>query len=154
MYTQALNEFTSFRTDVCFARPLFMKSQDVYSLFEWTKVCVNDENQSVTLSFSFFYRERSVVERCSCLGEDERLQRSIFSRPRPLNIAGPQDVHWSYRELYYETSEELFIESILVIFFTCFQLIHYYYKTFHDERLLPGDSLLIGLHSVRLTPLQ
>ena len=123
MYTQALNEFTSFRTDICFARPLFMRSQDVYSLFEWTKPCVNDENQSLTLSFSFFYREHSGGEMLT-LGENECLQRSTFSQPRPLHNVGPQDVHLSYRELYYEISEGLFIDSILVSFFMCFQLIH------------------------------
>jgi len=53
-----------------------------------------------------------------------RLQRSTFSRPRPLHIVGPQDVHWLYRELYYEISEGLFIDFILVNFFVCFQLIH------------------------------
>ena len=103
--------------------------------------------RSHTLSFSFSYRECIVMERCRRLERTSTCDVATFiiSQPRPSSRRGTSrrslirswttltrdirgTLHW------FHSRELLWMLSVDKL----------YFKTFHNERLLPGDGPLIG----------
>ena len=96
----------------------------------------------------------TVVERCSRWG------RTSACNVQPFPNQGPF-IMWDLKTFIYHIvnyTTRYPRDSSLISFswtslsaFSWFILLQ---DTFHDERLLPGDSPLIGLHSARPTPLK